>query len=172
MLDNYQELTVLHCVVCSVLCDAVDRVPHCSESLPLTFRSGADFQIFVGVYMLRVFNILYMYWSNSIFPVFPELQHSTWQSPQIVIVCSYSCCCATAHLCCHDPFCQPTINERRVALKWKREETSYTKNVSIKYDHQTTALGVKHTLMDVLFHSGDLCMHNLTHLQAWLFFML
>jgi hypothetical protein len=63
-------------------------------------------------------------------------------------------------------FDQPTLHEKRAALKRKREETNYKRNVSVKYDHPITALEAKHTLRDVLLDSNHACMHKLTHLHA------
>lgn len=43
-------------------------------------------------------------------------------------------------------FDQPTLYEKRVSLKWKREETNYKRNVSLKYDPPTIVLKAKHSL--------------------------
>jgi hypothetical protein len=66
----------------------------------------------------------------------------------------------------------PTAYEVRVQKKRKREETSYKRNVSVKYDHPTSILNAKQSLEEVLLDDNQAYMHKLTHLHSWQFFML
>ncbi len=69
-------------------------------------------------------------------------------------------------------FDAPTVYEQRLEKKWKREQTAYKRNCSIKYDTPTSRLEANLSLQDVLADDNRAYTHKVTHLHTWHFFLL
>jgi hypothetical protein len=66
----------------------------------------------------------------------------------------------------------PMLYEQRLEEKWKRKQTAYKRNCSIKCDTPTSMLEAKLSLLDVLADDNHAYMHKVTHLHTWQFFIL